>query len=1046
MQSPSKLSPKNANVASIEGYPANDRQLTGLRTPPPAHAPDPIASKLNSEQYSLLFQNMPLGIMEESYAEVKKEVDKLVSRGVDNLLEYFLDNPETLFDLANKVEFISANKALLEIRGAETVEILEADETDVDSWWNDEWVEFYANEITCLAKSNACFGVELLDTRVDGTPYVSRTSTFVVAGCEHSWARVVSIHEDITDRKRMEDQIREAHNDLERQVRERTRELQEGEALLTLGARMAGLGYAVRDYRKEKYLTVSEEFARLYGYTREEFLARFDHLDKEFELIYPADRDAYRAACQKDIPAESSQGVTLRVVRRDGEVRYLMHSCKHVLGASGERSQSLVTVQDITDRKRVEEALENSHALYRQAEYMGNMGHWSWDHATDRMDSCSEQFARIFDMSVSGAIAYFRSFGAKMKLVHPEDRERFFQAFVECDRTRKGLEIEYRIITQSGNLRHVCLRSERVYDAQGTLLRSFGTVQDISERIHTEQELMTQSQITSNMAEGAMLVRASDSTIVYVNPAFESMFGYETGELIGEHVSRLDAAADMSLQEASGELIDERNSLATWRGEICNLRKDGTDFWCSVNLSVFDHPEFGKVWISVHSDTTERRQAEMNLSYQASHDLLTGLINRREFELRAERLITTTRKSKGEHALCFMDLDQFKIVNDTCGHTAGDELLQQLSQVLRDTVRKRDTLARLGGDEFGVLMEHCTLQQAQRAADALLERVADFQFSWEGQSFRLGASIGLVSISDTTTHLTELMRQADAACYMAKDLGRNRIHVYLPEDSDLARRHGEMQWVARIDQALEEERFTLYAQEIVPLEASAERQFELLLRLVGLDGKIIPPKAFLPAAERYDLVDKLDTWVVRHAFALMNAHPGFIEQAHRVSINLSGHSLSNSKFLTSLIEQIDEFDIDASRVCFEITETAAISNLNMATSFIARLKQLGCQFALDDFGSGLSSFAYLKYLPVDYLKIDGMFVKDMVVDPIDYAMVKSINEIGHVMGMKTIAEFVESDAIREKLLEIGIDCVQGYGIEKPRPFVDIIESFGASRD
>jgi EAL domain-containing protein (putative c-di-GMP-specific phosphodiesterase class I) len=342
-------------------------------------------------------------------------------------------------------------------------------------------------------------------------------------------------------------------------------------------------------------------------------------------------------------------------------------------------------------------------------------------------------------------------------------------------------------------------------------------------------------------------------------------------------------------------------------------------------------------------------------------------------------------------------------------------------------------------------MEHCSLDQAQRAAKALLKRVEDFQFSWEGHSFRIGISIGLVAITETTRNLNELLRQADAACYMAKDLGRNRIHVYRPEDTELAQRHGEMQWVSRINQALEINRFTLYAQNIVPLDDSRKEHYELLLRMVDEDGQIIPPRAFLPAAERYDLMEKLDTWVIGNAFALMTSHPAFVEQIDFVSINLSGQSLTNTNFLNSIITQIGEFKIDASKICFEVTETAAISNLSAATAFISKLKDLGCRFALDDFGSGLSSFGYLKNLKVDYLKIDGMFVKDMVNDPIDHAMVKSIHDIGHVMGMKTIAEFVENDAIKDKLIEIGVDYVQGYGIGEPEPLVELISRFEDSR-
>jgi len=434
----------------------------------------------------------------------------------------------------------------------------------------------------------------------------------------------------------------------------------------------------------------------------------------------------------------------------------------------------------------------------------------------------------------------------------------------------------------------------------------------------------------------------------------------------------------------------------------------------------------------------EVSRSEAQFRYQASHDALTGLINRHEFERRVKALISSTQMEKGENALCFMDLDQFKVVNDTCGHIAGDELLRQLGEVLQDAVRHSDTLARLGGDEFGILMEHCTLAQAQRAVTAIQQVIQDFQFSWEGQTFRIGVSIGLVAISESTPSLTELLKQADAACYMAKDLGRNRIHVYNPDDTMMVLRQGEMQWVSRINQALEENRFTLYAQSIVPLDKSTDMHYEFLLRMIDENGEIVSPVTFLPAAERYDLMHKLDIWVVGHAFALLANHPDLVEQVNFFSINLSGQSITNVKFLDSVISQIKELNIDPGKICFEVTETAAISNLRAATHFISSLRELGCRFALDDFGSGLSSFGYLKNLQVDFLKIDGIFVKDIADDPIDHAMVKSINDIGHVMGMKTIAEFVESDKIKSMLRRLGVDYAQGYEIGRPQPFEDIL--------
>ena len=445
------------------------------------------------------------------------------------------------------------------------------------------------------------------------------------------------------------------------------------------------------------------------------------------------------------------------------------------------------------------------------------------------------------------------------------------------------------------------------------------------------------------------------------------------------------------------------------------------------------HDSFGRVTnvMGVMQDITDATDLADRLSFRASYDTLTGLVNRREFERRLERVLATTRQSSSTHALCYLDLDQFKVINDTCGHIAGDELLRQLGPLLQNAVRKRDSLARLGGDEFGVLMEHCSIDHARRAAETLRTTVEEFRFLWQDRSFQIGVSIGVVPIDAGSEGLAMVLSAADSACYAAKDRGRNRIHVYEPDDHELARRHGEMQWVTRIQSALAEDRFLLFQQPIVALSGrDSPLQVELPLRLQDESGALVPPGAFLPAAERYNLAVSIDRWVIHRAFQWLAETPVVLE---RCFINLSGQSLGDEGFLDLVIEELDRSGVPASRICFEITETAAIANLRNATAFMTALRSLGCRFALDDFGSGLSSFAYLRTLPVDYLKIDGLFVRDMVDNPIDVAVVQSINQIGQMMNKQTIAESAENDAILEKLRELKIDFSQGYATGEPRP-------------
>ncbi len=438
-------------------------------------------------------------------------------------------------------------------------------------------------------------------------------------------------------------------------------------------------------------------------------------------------------------------------------------------------------------------------------------------------------------------------------------------------------------------------------------------------------------------------------------------------------------------------------------------------------------------------DITEQRLIAKEMAYQATHDALTGLINRREFERLIERILETAKRQGTENALCYLDLDQFKVVNDTCGHIAGDEMLHQISGVLQAHIRKRDTVARLGGDEFGILMEHCKLDEGQHVINKLQKAIGNYRFVWEGKTFGVGASMGIVPINAGSRSKSDILKCADAACYMAKERGRNRIHVYHGEDSELAKRQGEMQWIARIHSALEENRFHLNYQPISPTKPvnDQESRYELLLRMQDENGKIISPGTFLPAAERYALSSQLDRWVIQTALNWLKTHPRHLQRLKLCSINLSALSLGDEAFLEFVSARIKQAQVPPDKLCFEITETAAITHLATAIRFIQELKLLGCHFALDDFGSGLSSFAFLKNLPVDYLKIYGTFVKDIVKDPIDLAMVKSINDVGKLLGLQTVAEFVENKAVLNKLRELDVNYVQGYTISPPRPLMEM---------
>jgi diguanylate cyclase (GGDEF)-like protein len=434
----------------------------------------------------------------------------------------------------------------------------------------------------------------------------------------------------------------------------------------------------------------------------------------------------------------------------------------------------------------------------------------------------------------------------------------------------------------------------------------------------------------------------------------------------------------------------------------------------------------------LHPPSGFAQEAAKEQRIAASTDVLTGLMNRREFENRVESALKSTKVRETTYAMCCLDLDQFKIINENCGHSAGDDLLAQVGELLKSKMHARDTLARLGGDEFGVLLENCSLDEAVRAAESLRDAVRSFRFTWKGRAFQLGVSIGVVPISAGSVDMASVMSAADSACQAAKEAGRNRVHGFAEDDIDLMHRRREMQWAGRVNNALVENRFELFRQTILPLQVTEDgARFELLLRMRDETGNIVTPDNFMVAAESYGMMPSTDRWVIEKAFRWLASTVDKHEKLAMCSINVSGQILSDEEFLSYVIDQLQANELDATKICFEMTETAAIANFSQANHFVHSLKNLGCKFALDDFGTGLSSFGYLKHFPVDFLKIDGSFVREVLRDPIDREMVRSINEIAHLTDKQTIAEFAENDAIISMLRSLGVDYAQGFGVSLP---------------
>ncbi|MGB3292301.1 MAG: EAL domain-containing protein [Phormidesmis sp.] len=573
------------------------------------------------------------------------------------------------------------------------------------------------------------------------------------------------------------------------------------------------------------------------------------------------------------------------------------------------------------------------------------------------------------------------------------------------------------------------------------------------QRRQAEDELFRakeMAQITLHSIGDAVVTTDAQGQVQYLNPVAQILMGWNQFEIQGKPLRECFQLVNGTTREQVPNPIEQaltKESIVSFESNAVLINRNGKEIAISDSAAPIRSRDDRIVGaVMVFQDISEQRALSQKLSWQATHDTLTRLINRREFETQLEIALSEVKAQERSHVLCFLDLDQFKTVNDTCGHAAGDELLRQVTALWQSKIRKSDTLARLGGDEFGLILHQCPLEPALKIANILREQIQDLQFLWNGKRFQIGVSIGLVIIDETCKSGDIAMSKADAACYTAKRQGRNHVYLY-NEDNDqaLAQAQGQLQWIDRLTQALEKDQFCLYYQPIVPVANAGgdAEHYEVLLRLRDEQGNLVPPGAFIPAAERYGLMHRIDRWVVKNLFEIQGAHYRSVwnslqeneKDNYLYTINLSGASLDDDQFAAFLREQFLLHQVPPQLICFEVTETVAIANLTKAAQFMTELKALGCRFALDDFGSGMSSFGYLKNLPVDYLKIDGSFVKHMAENPVDEAFVEAINRVGQVLGLKTVAEFVENDAILAKLKQIGVDYAQGYGIAEPRPLM-----------
>lgn len=615
------------------------------------------------------------------------------------------------------------------------------------------------------------------------------------------------------------------------------------------------------------------------------------------------------------------------------------------------------------------------------------------------------------------------------------------------DATQMTLETD--IIDSSDLRKTVTMCVYSLQNTDGTIARLVVQMEDITHRKLAEQEISKLLQSIES-SPVATLITDANGVIEYVNPRYTLLSGFSGQEAIGKRTS-INSSGETP-RDVYNVMWQNILSGRRWQGELLNKRKDGTTYWARTTIfPIRDDSHNITHFVSLQEDVSEARSLAQKLYHQATHDQLTGLINRRDFHRRLSQAIENAIENDTCHSLCFLDMDQFKVVNDTSGHIAGDALLTRIGSTLLNHVRANDTAARVGGDEFALILSNCPPEKAREICDDIRAAVMDNPFVWEDKIYNVGVSIGITAITGDTLDTVELMKQVDTACYSAKDAGRNCIAIYRDDDSRVQRRRTETDWVPQLTSALRNRRFRLYIQPIIPLRDSQDAghradsppHFEVLIRLLDRNNNLVSPADFMPAAERYGLAPLLDRTVFDTTYAFLSEHPVTARQLGSLSINLSGASISHGELLSHIIKVISEGSVEPSKLQFEITETAAISNIIDARNFMEQLRAIGCRILLDDFGRGLSSFAYLKNLPVDALKIDGLFIRGMLQDQADLAMVRMINELAHALGIKTVAEFIEEQATLDRVQALGIDYAQGYHIARPTDLETIAHGFGS---
>ncbi|MFN9966701.1 MAG: EAL domain-containing protein [Lysobacteraceae bacterium] len=895
-----------------------------------------------------------------------------------------------------------------EIIGRKPGAVLQVPETDAAT---------VATIRAALRRRDGC-RVEILNGHKDGRRYWVDLEIQPRCAADGRVDGYRAIHSDIPSRKADEAALRRS------------------ETLLNSIGEVVGVGGWALDLASGR-LDWTQATRRLHG-VPDDFVPT---VDQAIGFYAPEARDTMRAAVEAGFRDGRPWDLELPLLRRDGTAFWARAVGSPVF--EGDRVVRLVgAFQDITAQRAQRLAIEDARERMALAVDSGHLGVWHVDVGT-KQAHWDDWVFRQYGRPATGQPVTYADW---VEWLHPEDRAPLLAALRRVIAGESTTGSEFRVVWPDGSVRHLRAAVRAVPAGDGRTARLVGINWDVTAQRLAEADLRRERellQVTLQSIGDAVVTTDVRGHVTWLNPVAERLTGWSSDEAQGLPAAQIFRIVDEETRQPARDpvaacLLEGR--VVGLAPQTLLLSRDGGEYGVEDSAAPIRDPDGTLLGaVLVFHDVTEQRRLGVEMRFRATHDALTGLHNREEIEARLREALADAADGDTAHALMYIDLDQFKVANDTCGHAAGDQLLQQVARLLGDTVRSRDLLARLGGDEFAVLLQGCTPEQGQRVAQQICDRLEVYRFDHDGHRFRIGASIGLAPVDARFPTAESVLQAADSACFAAKEEGRNRVHLWFDSDAAIQARQGEAQWATRLERALDEGRFALFAQRIDALQGDAGGlHAEVLLRLVDVDGALVSPAGFLPAAERFHLASRIDRWVLGAVLDRMAAL-GDGPAPTMLCVNLSGQSVGDRAFHRHAVERLEAAGpAICARLCVEITETAAVTNMADAIVFIERVRGLGVRVALDDFGAGASSWGYLKALRVDYLKIDGQFVRDVVDDALDEAAVRSFVEVARVLGARTVAEFVDRPEVLARVRQMGVDHAQGYLLHRPEPLEAVL--------